>query len=214
MKNPWETIPLDDYESHMKLDSVRQLQTMNRLMADQFYRYPVRIAMVLGVADGNGLEHVDPERLKTVYGVDLNRDYLAACAARYPHLAETLRLVEADLTAAEPDLPPAELVIANLLVEYIGYPCFQRVLQKVFPQYVSCVIQINTDEGFVSDSPYLHAFDGLDSVHHQMEEGALTEHLTAIGYMLNFREECPLPNGKKLVRLDYARSQRNAPRII
>lgn len=214
MKNPWETIPLDDYESHMKLDLVRQLQTMNRLMADQFYRYPVRIAMVLGVAGGNGLEHVDPERLKTVYGVDLNRDYLAACAARYPHLAETLRLVEADLTAAEPDLPPAELVIANLLVEYIGYPCFQRVLQKVFPQYVSCVIQINTDEGFVSDSPYLHAFDGLDSVHHQMKEGALTEHLTAIGYMLNFREECPLPNGKKLVRLDYARSQRNAPRII
>ena len=119
MKNPWETIPLDDYESHMKLDLVRQLQTMNRLMADQFYRYPVRIAMVLGVAGGNGLEHVDPERLKTVYGVDLNRDYLAACAARYPHLAETLRLVEADLTAAEPDLPPAELVIANIIADII-----------------------------------------------------------------------------------------------
>ena len=85
MGNPWETVSLDDYENHMKLDSVRQLQTMNQLMADQFTRYPVRNAMVLGVAGGNGLEHVDPERLETVYAVDLNHEYMAACAPRYPH---------------------------------------------------------------------------------------------------------------------------------
>lgn len=33
MKNPWEEIPLTDYENHMKLDSVMQLQTMNVLKA-------------------------------------------------------------------------------------------------------------------------------------------------------------------------------------
>ena len=27
--NPWETISLDDYEKHMSLDSVKQLQKMN-----------------------------------------------------------------------------------------------------------------------------------------------------------------------------------------
>ena len=32
MKNPWEEISLDDYESHMSLDSVYQLQTMNAIM--------------------------------------------------------------------------------------------------------------------------------------------------------------------------------------
>lgn len=32
MKNPWESISLDDYENHMKLDSVMQLQAMNRMM--------------------------------------------------------------------------------------------------------------------------------------------------------------------------------------
>ena len=42
MNNPWDSIPLSDYENHMALDSVRQLQTMNDLMADQFVRYPVR----------------------------------------------------------------------------------------------------------------------------------------------------------------------------
>jgi hypothetical protein len=29
MTNPWEEIPLSDYENHMKLDSVMQLQAMN-----------------------------------------------------------------------------------------------------------------------------------------------------------------------------------------
>lgn len=206
MRNPWEAIPLNDYENHMKLASVRQLQTMNHFMADQFYRYPVKSAMVLGVAGGNGLEHVDPARLETVYGVDLNPDYLAACAARYPDLKETLRLIRADLTAEEFDLPPAELVMANLLVEYIGYSCFRRVIRKVSPRYVSCVIQVNTDESFVSDSPYLHVFDGLDRVHHQMEEDTLTETLETVGFERLFREERQLPNGKKLVRLDFGRS--------
>ena len=203
MNNPWDSIPLSDYENHMVLDSVRQLQTMNDLMADQFVRYPIRSAMVLGVAGGNGLEHVDPSRLETVWGVDLNGDYLAACVARYPHLEGTLHLLRADLTDEALSLPPADLVIANLLVEYIGYPCFQRVLRQVAPRYVSCVIQLNTGDGFVSDSPYLHAFDGLSAVHHQMEEAALTAALAAAGYVPAFREERPLPNGKQLLRLDY-----------
>ena len=35
-KNPWEEISLSDYENHMKLDSVMQLQAMNEMMKDQF----------------------------------------------------------------------------------------------------------------------------------------------------------------------------------
>lgn len=100
-------------------------------------------------------------------------------------------------------LPRANLVIANLLVEYIGYLCFRRVLRQVAPRYVSCVIQLNTGDGFVSDSPYLHAFDGLSDVHHQMEEAALTAALADAGYVPAFREERPLSNGKELLRLDY-----------
>ena len=36
MSNPWEEISLDDYEKHMSLDSVRQLQAMNSIMQEQF----------------------------------------------------------------------------------------------------------------------------------------------------------------------------------
>ena len=101
-------------------------------------------------------------------------------------------------------LPKTELVIANLLIEYIGYSVFQKVIRQTEPEYVSCGIQINTDEEkWVSDSPYIHAFDDLDRVHCQMEEDVLKEKMAEIGYEGILREMEALPNGKALLRLDF-----------
>jgi hypothetical protein len=100
-------------------------------------------------------------------------------------------------------LPYADLVIADLFIEYIGYKCFEKVISNIKPKYVSTVIQINTDDSFVSDSPYLHAFDRLNCVHHQMDEDALSEAMNDIHYKLDAKEEQRLPNGKKLIQLNY-----------
>ena len=209
MNNPWEDIRLDDYENHMKLDSVKQLQTMNKMMKEQFESYPVTTAMVLGVAGGNGLEHVRTDKYQTVYGVDINEDYLRVTKERYPDLSGTLDCLKIDLINEADKLPHAGLVIANLLIEYIGYDAFKNAIKKVSPEYVSCIIQINTDESqWVSESPYLHAFDRLDEVHHQMEENELTEAMSDIGYFLILQNSEMLPNGKALVRLDYSRRGR------
>ena len=72
MKNPWEEIELSDYENHMKLNSVMQLQYLNLRMKDQFKMHPVTSVMVLGVAGGNGLEHIDTKIIQKAYGVDIN----------------------------------------------------------------------------------------------------------------------------------------------
>lgn len=61
------------------------------------------------------------------------------------------------------------------------------------------------DDSFVSDSPYLHVFDGLAQVHRQMRESELTAALESVGYRLTTTAEHPLPNGKKLVQLDFTR---------
>jgi len=203
MDNPWKDIPLADYENHMKLDSVMQLQAMNEMMKGQFSTYPVSSIMVLGVAGGNGLEHIPIDRVKRVYGVDVNADYLRETARRYPALNGVLECLCLDLLEEADRLPKAELVVANLLVEYIGYECFQRVVLQTEPRYVSCIIQINTAEQWVSDSPYLHVFDGLESVHHQMEEQTLKQAMDEIGYHHIKTLEYPLPNGKKLVQMDF-----------
>ena len=177
---------------------------MNSIMQDQFGDYPVDTAMVLGIAGGNGLEHVSKEKFKTVYGVDINADYLKAVEARYSGLEGVLKCIKADIINECDKLPEAQLVIANLLIEYIGYEAFIKAMMRVRPQYISCVIQINIDEHqWVSDSPYLHAFDRLDEVHCQMEDEALTKVMEEICYRKILSESYPLPNGKTLLRLDY-----------
>ncbi len=205
MKNPWEEISLTDYENHMKLDSVMQLQTMNEMMKGQFDTYPISSIMIFGVAGGNGLEHIQKDKFERVYGVDINSSYLQAIIQRYPELNGLLECLCINLIDETNKLPKADMVIANLLIEYIGYECFQKAVRQVNPKYVSCIIQINIEDNWVSDSPYLHVFDGLEQVHHQMEENALENTMLEIGYHIIKTLEHLLPNGKKLVQIDFER---------
>lgn len=201
--HPWKDITLTDYENHMSLSSVRQLQTLNQAMKKQLNWNDVASVMILGVAGGNGLEHLDTSRYEAVYGVDINADYLTEVKRRFPELDGIMTCICLDISADAQKLPHAELLIADLLVEYIGYDAFVRAVRSVDPDFVSCVIQINEDEGFVSDSPYLHAFDRLSEIHWQIEEEVLTATLESISYRQMDRENYPLPNGKRLIRIDY-----------
>ena len=206
MKNPWEEILLSDYENHMKLDSVMQLQAMNEMMKGQFHAYPVSSIMILGIAGGNGLEHAQTDKFEKIYGVDINSSYLQSATQRYPELSGLLECLCMDLRYEADKLPKADMVIANLLIEYIGYDCFQKAIVQTSPKYVSCIIQINMEDSWVSDSPYLHAFDGLEQVHHQMEEQSLQKAMFKIDYHTIKTLERILPNGKKLVQIDFEKN--------
>lgn len=205
MKNPWEEIPLTDYENHMKLDSVMQLQAMNEMMKGQLDAYSISSVMILGIAGGNGLEHIQRGKFERVYGIDINASYLKEAILRYPELEGLLECRCINLIDEPEQLPKADLVMANLLIEYIGYECFQRVIKHVSPRYVSCIIQMNLEGNWVSDSPYLHTFDGLEQVHHQIEEHELEQAMLEIEYRSIKTLERILPNGKKLVQIDFER---------
>jgi len=204
MDNPWKEISLSDYENHMSLDSVQQLQALNLTMKEQLNDYDVNTAMIMGIAGGNGLEHVDADKYQKVFGIDINEEYLIAVAKRYKDLSGVLECLNVDIINEADKLPKAEMIIANLLIEYVGYDAFEAAVAKVKPRYVSCVIQINeSDKQWVSDSPYIHAFDELNSVHCQMQENALTNVMNKAGYKLIKKNKDALPNGKSLVRIDY-----------
>ncbi len=208
MKNPWESVPLGDYENHMKLGSVMQLQALSEMMKDQFSACPAARVLILGIAGGNGLEHVRPGQFETVYGVDVNASYLEAASARYPGLEGVLECLRADLREDSCRLPEADLVIANLIIEYIGYRCFEKAIRQTGPRAVSCVIQINREEGgWVSDSPYLHAFDGLERVHCRIDAAELEQVMRKAGYRKGKTLERALPNGKALLRMDFLRNR-------
>lgn len=207
MSNPWERIPLQDYENHMKLPSVQQLQKLNKIMKSQIYKYKISTIAILGIAGGNGLEFIDNSRIKTVYGIDINKSYLDICNEKYKNLKDCLVLKKLDLSNLSNDLPKVDIVIANLFIEYIGIDIFIKQLSKNFPQYVSCVIQKNPDINFVSDSPYIKAFDEISLLHKDIEKASLVKAMNTIGYSLIFSEEYLLPNMKKFIRLDFTDKQ-------
>ncbi len=205
MKNPWEEISLSDYENHMKSDSVMQLQAMNEMMKGQINSYPVSNIIILGIAGGNGLEHISKDKFERVYGVDVNSDYLKEVTHRYSCLDGILECLCINLINETDKLPKSDMIIANLLIEYIGYECFKKAVRQVNPKYVSCIIQINIKDNWVSDSLYMYVFDILEQVHHQIEEHTLEKTMLQIGYHKIKTLEHMLPNGKKLVQIDFER---------
>jgi hypothetical protein len=209
VKNPWENVSLQVYELHMQLETVQQLQTLNAIMKEQLSQYPICSLAVLGVAGGNGLEYVDPERIVKVVGVDINAEYLQACKSRFPDLCDILTLKKADLSY--PDcgpIPAVDLVIANLFIEYIGVDCFARQVKRCLPRYVSCVIQKNPSVEFVSVSPYADSFCEISQLHRDIEHDELITAMADIGYALLLLREYRLPNQKKFIRLDFQSERR------
>ena len=143
-----------------------------------------------------------PKRIGQVWAIESSP--LSPVSERYKNLTEVLECLQIDLINDYDKLPESQFVIANLLVEYIGYQVFQKVILRVRPEYVSCVIQINKDvHNWVSDSPYLHTFDRLDEVHCQMDEQGLRKALEEIGYGVSKVKSYGLPNGKELFRMDF-----------
>lgn len=209
MDNPWNHIPLEAYEAHMSQASVGQLQTLDRMMDGQFRRTPARTAVIFGVAGGNGVRHLGPVR--KVYGVDVNPEYLSACRRRLALLGGRFETVLADVTDPDCVLPEAELVIANLFVEYVGCAAFVRAVEKTGARWVSVGLQLDGGAGFVSPSPYAQVFEGLSAVHASMDPEVLTAALETAGFRSTGRLRYPLPNGKALLVLDFQREEAEFP---
>ncbi len=108
-----------------------------------------------------------------------------------------------DLTDKNAVIPEAEMIIADLLIEYIGYENFTNIVLRAKPKYVSCVVQVNEDSGFVSDSPYSHTFDGLSAVHCDIGREELSSAMEKIGYRLFYEINKSLITGKSLLLLDF-----------
>ncbi|WP_343208834.1 class I SAM-dependent methyltransferase [Anaerolentibacter hominis] len=201
-QNPWEIVPLSDYEEHMKDSMVGQLTVLNYIMKMQMNVHCIRSMAILGVAGGNGLEHI-PDSVETVYGIDVNVNYLTMCRERYRRLGEKLVTLRMDLTNEDTVLPHVDLVIANLLIEYVGVHRFAEQIRAAGPGYLSCVIQREEGSSFVSDSPYRRSLMVLDPLHRSVDRTELVKCMENAGYRLELEEEYGLPGSKMFIRLDF-----------
>jgi hypothetical protein len=206
-EHPWRGIDLDVYERHMSDAQVGQLQRLHDITGEQLAAYPSRVIGVLGIAGGNGLDLIDPQTTHAVYGYDVNPDYLAACEARYRDgLGDRLHLIEATIDRSL-KIERVDLLIANLIVEYVGteeFGAFAAANSRSIG-VLSCVFQRNDAKGFVSSTDYSSSFDALASVSSDIDPQRLTSAMAEAGFATLARCDYPLPNGKTLVRHDFAR---------
>ena len=193
--NQWESINLRDYETHMRSKKVFQLQTLNMIMADQMKYKPDSVA-VLGAAGGNGFEHLHSAH--TIYAIDINEDYLRHCGKKYTYLGDKLKLIQCDLHQAV--LPSCDLLICNLIIEYLGIESFAKLLERSQFKLASCVIQKNCGNSFVSASKTATKLEPLNSLHHDIEAEELIKRL---GRPVVLQKNYALPNNKEFVRIDF-----------
>ena len=119
MSNPWLSVPLEDYEGHMRSPGVEQLTILADLFKRVLDRYRPESVAVLGVAGGNGLEQIDCTVTKRIVGVDINQRYLDEVHRRFGALAG-LELHCCDLAQRNIHLAPVALVHAALIFEHVG----------------------------------------------------------------------------------------------
>ena len=143
MPNPWLTVPLADYEGHMKSAHVQQASALSELFANALaYCRPTSVA-ILGIAGGNGLEQIDHSLTRRVVSVDINVSYLDEVRERHGQI-NRLELVCLDLAEQDINVEPVQLVHAALIFEHAGVSrCLENALSLVVPgDSFSSVLQL------------------------------------------------------------------------
>ena len=159
--NPWLTIPLHDYESHM--ESVHQDRLLRDVLKDSLAKHAPSSVCVIGCAGGNGFDIINASC--RVCGIDINPAYIETARSRYAQSFAKADFIEADIQDPLPDTGQFDLVYAGLIFEYVTIArAAQNIAQLLNPGgALVAVVQLPT-EGMreISPSPYksLNALDG------------------------------------------------------
>ena len=211
MKNPWLTIPLADYESHMALPCVGQAS----LLADVFERalreHRPRSVAVIGCAGGNGFERIEPAITGRVVGIDLNAAYLDRARARFEGRIPGIELVAGDIQSESLGVAPVALVFAALLFEYVDLDAALAGCRALLDDggTLCTVVQLASGEGdAVTPSPFT-SIQALARIMRLVPPDTLRDRAARAGLSEVARLTVESPGGKQFMVQTF----RHAPRI-
>ncbi len=202
--NPWLEIPLEDYERHMSHHLVGQSILLNSLTKKYLNEIKPETAVFLGVAGGNGLEHVDTNITRQVYGIDINPDYLETTFERYKHKITLLQLLNIDISKNNETICRADLIWAALVLEYTGIDsalafCTNNICKD---GHLIISIQSNNNKASVS-STGIESVKKVGELFVAVNPEDLSDKAAEAGYRLLSRKENVLPNGKSIISFHF-----------
>ena len=123
-------MPAADYEGHMGSPGVRQLEFLSRVFGELLAEFAPESLLLLGCATGNGLERVEPGRIRRLVGLDINPEYLEICRERHAKRLPGLDLVCADFASFETATASFDFVHAALFFEYVEPESAMRKISR------------------------------------------------------------------------------------
>jgi ubiquinone/menaquinone biosynthesis C-methylase UbiE len=108
--NPWNNIPLSDYELHMEHQDVGQAKLLNYLTGKYLEKIDPSNVLFLGISGGNGLEYINVDKVKRVCAIDINDSYLEVTRKRFGEKIEQLHLVNTDIGSSDTSFIKADFV--------------------------------------------------------------------------------------------------------
>jgi len=197
MSNPWLSVPLADYEGHMKSAEVQQLSALADLFADAIALCRPASIAILGIAGGNGLDRIDGDITTRVIGLDVNPLYLDTVRRRYSRM-QGLELHCLDLAEQAVHLEPVQLVHAALVFEHAGVGrCLESAMSLVAPGgTLSAVLQLPSETTPSVGAGGFPSMQNLGPHFSLVNPIGFREALEAGGFQLVRQSRRPVPGGK------------------
>lgn len=144
MKNPWQKIPLEDYEAHMESPEVGQTQMLNEIFKEILDSHNHKSIAVIGCTSGNGFEHVDNNEIDLLFGIDINEEYIHSAKEKYFYFGNKLKLATADIEDYDFGNYKFDLIHCALIFEYVNVGTVLQKLAAALNPYgkISVVLQL------------------------------------------------------------------------
>ncbi len=195
--NPWLTIPIEDYESHMALPEIGQAQMLAEELARATSQISARSIALVGCSGGNGLATL-PTSARRIVAIDINPAYVETVRVRFGGRSTVLELFVGDIQKGAPPCPPVDLVYAGLIFEYVDVATTMTALRGLCtPEgMMVAVIQLPSETGhFVSQSPF-SSLQPLQSCARTRSRQKLEEHARVVGFRLSDARKIMSAGGK------------------
>lgn len=156
--NPWNAIPLSDYEAHMALPMVGQAGLIANELARAVDAHRPASVAVLGCAGGNGLDRLIGSSARRVVALDINPSYAAAARARFGHRIDELEVIVADVENDSQVFEPVDLLYAALILEYVDLCRALSFMRRHCRPQGALVVMLQRPSAQVSEitpSPYV-----------------------------------------------------------
>ncbi len=202
--NPWLNIPLEDYERHMAHHLVGQSMLLNTLTKKYLDEIKPGTVVFLGIAGGNGLEHIDNNITRTVYGIDINPEYLNTASTRYQHTIASLKLLNLDIARHSETICRADFVWAALVLEYTGVDKALEFCANNMCNGGHLIISIQSNNNKQTVSPTgIETIKKAGEIFSIVDPENLVSKSAEKGFRLIGREENVLPNGKSIITFHF-----------